>query len=262
MQKMIKEHVTSLLTQNIREDGRTFEDYRKPLHVDYGISPKSADGSARVKIGNTEVVAGVKLALDAPYPDTQDQGNLIVNCELLPLSNPDFEPGPPSIDSIEIARVTDRCIRESHALDLSKLCIKKGEKVWVVFVDIYPINDDGNLFDAAGLAALAALQDATFPGYDAQEGKVLYEEKTSKKLPLTCLPLGITVVKIGTSLLVDPSYAEWQSLDARLTVASLEDGMLCSLQKGGDMQLTERDIESMVTLALEKAKELRKHLKR
>ena len=256
MHRIIKEHVHALLTKGIREDGRKCEEYRKPITIEYGISPKSADGSARVKIGGTEVVAGVKLDVDAPYPDTPDKGNLIVSCELLPLSNPEFESGPPSIDSIELSRVVDRGIRESHAVDMEKLCITKGEKVWVLFVDIYPINDEGNLFDAVSLAALAALKDARFPAFDTKTKKVNYEERTTKKLPLTSLPVGITVIKVGEHLMVDPSSREEASLDARLTVTSVEDGTICAMQKGGDTQISMEEVDKMVALALQKAKEL------
>ena len=49
-------------------------------------------------------------------------------------------------------------------------------------------------------------------------------------------------------------------LDARLSVASLEDGTLCALQKGGDAQLTTEEIEKMIDLALKKAAELRNKL--
>src|SRR3989338_5346357 len=163
MIRVVRDHIRSLAEKGAREDGRDFLEYRKPIKIEYGVSSKSAEGSARVTIGDTEVVAGVKLEVGEPFPDTPDEGVLMVGAELLPLSNPEFESGPPSIDSIELARIIDRGIRESKCIDFSKLCIKKGEKVWMVFIDIYPINDSGNLFDAASLAALAALKDAKFP---------------------------------------------------------------------------------------------------
>ena len=117
---MIKDHIISLLAKDMREDGRKLTEYRKPIKIEYGISPKSAEGSSRVMIGDTEVVAGVKLEVGKPFPDTPDDGVLMVNAELLPLSNPDFESGPPSIASIELARVVDRGIRESHMIDTEK----------------------------------------------------------------------------------------------------------------------------------------------
>src|SRR3989339_763253 len=72
------------------------------------------DGSARVKIGNTEVLVGVKMTVGEPYPDSADEGNLMVSAELRPISSPRFENGPPKFNSIEIGRVTDRVLRESH----------------------------------------------------------------------------------------------------------------------------------------------------
>src|SRR3989344_8274335 len=137
MRNIIQNHVVSLLEKNIRLDGRKFDEFRKIL-IEYGISSKSAEGSARVKIGNTEVVAGVKFAVGSPFPDTPDDGAIIANVELLPLSSPDFESGPPGIQSIEYARASiDRGLRESKAIDLKKLCIKKGEKIWMVMIDAY-----------------------------------------------------------------------------------------------------------------------------
>ena len=257
---MIKDHIIALLAKDMREDGRKLLEYRKPITIEYGISAKSAEGSARVIIGDTEVIAGVKLESGKPFPDTPNDGVLMGNVELLPLSNPEFESGPPSIDSIELARVVDRGIRESHTMDTEKLCIKKGEKVWMVNIDIYPINDAGNLFDAASLAALAALKDARFPKYDEKEEKVSYDERTKTKLPLSKEPIEITVIKIKDKLLIDPITEEWESLDARLTVACMEDGKICALQKGGSAPLKAAEIEKMAEIAMEKSKELRKLL--
>ena len=155
MNSDLKQHITEALKQGLRFDRRKTNEFRK-VTVEYGIS-KSAEGSARVKIGDTEVIVGVKLEVGEPYPDMPEEGTIIVGAELIPLSNPEFELGPPGIQAIELARVVDRGIRESKALDFKKLCIKKGEKVWLVLIDIIPINDTGNLLDAAALAALRGL---------------------------------------------------------------------------------------------------------
>ena len=174
------------------------------------------------------------------------------------LSNPEFEPGPPGIQAIELARVVDRGIRESKAIDFKKLCITPGEKIWMLVIDICPINDAGNLFDASALAALAALKDAKFPGFKGD--KVDYKNKTDKKLPLEKEPISVTVIKIGSKFIVDPDTEEEKVIDSRLTVASMEDGTLCALQKGGDSPLTQDDISRMLDIGIEKAKELRKYL--
>lgn len=254
---MSREHVLKYIVNGIRYDGRKLGEFR-PISVEPGVS-HAAEGSARVRIGETEVIAGVKLAVEAPFPDTPDQGNLMVNVELTPLSSPVFESGPPGDQAVELSRVIDRGIRESKAIDLTKLCVKEGESVWSVMIDICSINDAGNLFDAAALAAIAALKNAVFPELK-EDGTVDYAKKTGKKLPIVQTPVEVTVVKIGDYLLVDPLIEEEQVADARLTVAFNDAGNICALQKGGETPLSDDDVSSMIDLAWEKAKELKKKL--
>ncbi len=241
MYQGLRSHIISLLNSGRRLDGRKLTEYREPITVEYGVV-KTAEGSARVKIGETEVMVGVKMELGEPYPDMPDEGTIIVGAELLPLSNPEFEPGPPGI----------------QAIDFKKLCIKKGEKIWMVIIDICPINDAGNLFDASSLAALAALKDTKFPAI--KDDKVDYKTKTDKSLKLEKAPIAVTVIKIGDKFIVDPDIEEERAIDARLTVSSIENGTLCALQKGGDAPLTQEEIDQMLDIGIEKAKELRKYL--
>lgn len=254
---VMKEHIRKALAQNMRDDGRDLLEFRK-IQVEYGVV-STAEGSARVKIGDTEVIAGVKMSIEKPYPDTPDEGTIMVGAELLPLSSPEFELGPPSIKAVEIARVTDRGIREAKAIDVSKLCIEEGEKVWSVSVDVCSICDAGNLQDATALATLAALQDCRLPEHD-KEYKIDYKKKTKTALPLKSLPVTMTVIKSGDQYMVDPSATEEAVVDARLTITIDSDGRLCSLQKGGDEPLTAEDVDKMAEIAEEKCKELRKLL--
>ena len=224
--------------------------------MESGIS-KSAEGSARVSLGDTIVLAGVKLEMGTPHPDTPDEGSMMVGAELLPLSNPKFELGPPGIRAIEIGRVVDRCIRESKAIDTKKLCVEKGEKAWIIIIDLCPINDAGNLFDACALAAIAALKDAKFPEYD---GKTIdYKKKTSKGLPLLKTPIEVTVCKIGDKFVIDPLIEEEGAIDSRLTVA-IDKNNICALQKGGDAAVSIEDIDTMIEIAMKKTKELNEKL--
>ncbi|MEM4239854.1 MAG: exosome complex protein Rrp42 [Candidatus Woesearchaeota archaeon] len=255
----MKEHILKYIAKGLRYDGRKLDEFRQ-VSVEYGVS-HMAEGSARVKIGETEVLAGVKLGVETPYPDTPAQGNLMVNAELTPMSSPLFETGPPGDQATEIARVVDRGIRETKTIDLTKLCIQEKEKVWSVMIDICTINDAGNLLDAAALAAIAALKDAVFPEID-KEGVVDYSKKTGKSLPLLQTPVEVTVLKIGEHLLVDPLPEEEAEADARLTVAFNDKDMLCAMQKGGETPLTAEEIGAMIDLAHEKSKELRKKLQR
>tara|TARA_Y100000310_G_C20694797_1_gene824852 strand:- start:2482 stop:3258 length:777 start_codon:yes stop_codon:yes gene_type:complete len=257
MSNDLRTHIIETLEKGARLDGRKADEYRN-VEVTYGVT-KNAEGSAKVVIGDTEVIVGVKLAIETPYPDTPDNGNLMVNAELLPLSSPNFDPGPPSIQAIEIARVVDRGIRESKAIDTKKLCIKKAEKVWSVMIDIISINDDGNLFDAASLATIAALKDTKFPKV-SKDHEIDYKTKTKDSLPLSKEPIEVTVWKVGDHLIVDPTPDEEKGSDGRLTTASLSDKELCAMQKGGDFPLTSDEIGKMVDLATKKAQDLRSKL--
>lgn len=252
-----KQHLIGYLAKGTRYDGRGLLEWR-PIHVETDIS-KSAEGSARVRVGQTELIAGVKLALEKPYSDRPEEGNLMVNAELYPLSSPKFEPGPPGEQAIELARVIDRGIREAKTIDVKKLCLKAGEQVWSVSVDIVTINDDGDLMDAGALAAMSALQTACFPGI--KDGVVDYGERTSKPLPLDMHPVTVTVYLIEKYFIVDPLPEEEEAADARLTVAVDEHGMVRALQKGGAMRLTIDQIDQMVEIAVKKAPELRKLIK-
>ncbi len=239
-----------------RDDGRKLDEFRK-VEIQTGVVEK-AEGSALVKLGSTQILAGVKMDVKEPFADTPNEGVLMAGAEFSPIASPLFESGPPSIQSIELARVVDRGIRESHAIDLEKLCIAEGEKVWVVSVDIHVLDNGGNMTDAAGLAAIAALLDTKMPKYEDE--KVISTERKGK-LPVTCKPVAVTHIKVGNNLFVDPLVEEENVADSKLTVTTKDDGNISSLQKSGSKGLTLKEIEEILDRAIKNGKELRKHLK-
>lgn len=254
-----KETIVQLAEAGKRLDGRELTEYRQPISITSNIS-WTAEGSARVQIGNTVVLVGVKMAIEKPYNDTPDEGGITVNAELLPLSSPEYESGPPGIKAIELARVTDRGIREAKAVDFKKMCIIPGEKAWFMIIDIITVNDAGNLFDAATLGVIAALRNARFPVVDEVTGAIDYHRKTDKHLPILKEPLSVTVYKINGAMIIDPNTEEEKAYDARLTVACDEKGTISALQKGGNQPLTLDEVDKMIDLALDKAKFLREIL--
>lgn len=256
MDEELRNEIIRLQSKGTRLDGRRNDQYRE-VKIETGVS-RNAEGSAKVFIGDTQVMAGVKLEVIKPYPDQPDQGSMMVNVELYPMSSPNFESGPPDILAIELARITDRAIRESKTLDTKKLCIESGEKAWMVVIDVCTMNDAGNLFDAIYLAAMAAMKDAVFP--TLEDGVIDYKHKTKDKLPLAKTPVSVTVFKYGDHLLIDPTDVEQKVYDARLTVGVLEDGSLCSMQKGGEGSLTEDQVFKMIDMAQTASAELRKNL--
>ena len=251
--------VSALLEKGTRHDGRKLFDYRD-VKVEVNPIPR-ANGSARVHIGQTEVVVGVKFDVDTPFPDTPEEGILIVNAELSPISNAEFEPGPPGPEAVELARVVDRGIRESGCIDFGKLCITPKEKVWVTFIDIYPMNDDGNLLDAAALAAVVALKNAVLPKYDEKEDIVLYKELSKKKLDMEDIPILTTFAKISGYIFADMDKKEEKAMDARLSLSTLSSGKVAAMQKGGTGTFKKEEVLNLFEKAVEKGKELRKLVK-
>jgi len=244
--KLTQDRIKKFLEEGKRFGGRAIDEFRE-ISVETGVS-KKAEGSARVKLGKTEVLVGVKMGVGEPYPDSPDEGNMMVTTELTPMSSDRYELGPPRIEAIELARVIDRGIRESKVIDFKKLCIKKGEKVWTVFIDIYSINADGNLLDASGIGVLAALKNARIPKYDEKAEKVLYGEWTNKNIPLNFLPLSCTIYKIDDKLVLDPNREEEDASEARVTIAISEQGVH-AMQKGNSKELSIKEFDDILDLA-------------
>ncbi len=254
-----KERIIEYIGEKKRFDGRKLDEYRE-IEVKMGIS-NNAESSCSVKFGKTEVYAGVKLLPSVPYPDSQDEGTFMTSAELSPMSSEDFDLGPPKIDAIELARIIDRGIRESGFIDFKKLCIKEGEKVWQVFLDIVTINDDGNLMDVAGLAAIIALGNAKMPVYDAETNKVGHElSKTHLPVEKDAMAFSMTFHKIDGTIVVDPTKEEEDISDLRLTVAVADDGKgkprITAMQKGKEGTVSEKDLAEILDLIEHKWKEM------
>lgn len=253
-----KERILRYLSEGKRLDGRALSDYRK-IEITHGIS-KNAESAVSVKFGKTEVYAGVKMGVVEPYPDAPNEGTIMVSAELHPMASHEYEVGKPGIDAVELARVIDRGIRESGLVDFEKLCIKEGEKVWQIFVDIFAVNDDGNMLDAAGLAALVALGSAKLPKYNEAEGKV-EPELSDKPVPLARenLSFNMTIHNIGGSLVTDVSSDEELISDYRVSVAVADnegEPRITAMQKGKEGAISEKDMENILKLVEDKFQEM------
>lgn len=246
--------ISAALSQGKREDGRGLSDFRA-IKIRKNVLDK-AEGSAEVFLGGTRIIVGVKIDKGEPFPDTPNQAVLTVNAEFTPIASPTFEPGPPDEASVELARVVDRGIRSSEAIDLEKYCVVPEKTVYVIFVDIFVLNHDGNLIDASALASLAALMGTKLPKYNLEEDKLKLSDER-EPLELRDLPITVSVVKIGDNLVVDPTTDEEDIMDTRITVAVNRDGHVCALQKSGSVGLDLEEIKKAIGIACEKATEIR-----
>ena len=252
-----QKRIAELVSSGKRLDGRGLTDYRE-IQVEPGVIER-AEGSARIRLGKTEVVVGIKIETGEPFPDIPNEGVLTVNAELVPLASPSFEPGPPGEDAVELARIVDRGIRESKAIEMEKLCVEPNKKVFVVFIDVWVLNHDGNLIDASAMAALAALLNAKMFNYELEEGEIKIKPGYTP-LPIRNYPIPVTFAKINGKLVVDPWLEEEQVMDARLTMTFDKEEKICAIQKGGYGYFTTQQILEAAKIAREKTGELRKIL--
>ena len=252
-----KAQMVQLLAQGKRIDGRALDQPRE-LKIETGIIPK-ANGSAKVTLGNTQVIAGVKIATGIPFPDTPDKGILMVNAEILPMSSPYAEAGPPSEDAIELARVVDRGIRESEMVDLGKLSLVPGKTVIAVFVDCNIMNVDGNLFDATSYAVVSALRTAKMKKYVVKDDKA---EATDVVVPVPVerTPVSVTMARIGDRLVVDPATEEEASMDMRITITTDDDGSICASQKGEASSISPAQVLEAADTSIRVGKQIRKQI--
>ena len=251
--EILRDYIHKSLEEGKRIDGRTYDEYRD-IRIETNVV-QSAEGSARVHIGNTDVLAGIKMSVGSPFADTPNVGVMTTNAELIPMASPSFESGPPDPKSIELSRVVDRGLREGHAVDMEKLCITEGEQVWIMFIDIPILDYDGNLFDAAALATMSALASATVPASE-------YDLGDDFPMPITNYPIMTTFAKIKDRILVDPGLEEEKVADARLSVSTDPDGRVRAMQKGLNGSFSYPEIQDIVKKAAKKGDELRDILKK
>jgi exosome complex component RRP42 len=247
--EILTTHVLELAAHGKRLDGRGADEYRK-ITVEPGFVT-TADGSALVRIGDTAVLSGIKLEPGKPFPDTPNAGVLTTNAELIPLSSPVFEPGPPQPGAIEVSRVVDRAIRAAETIDLTRLCVTPGEKSWVCYVDIHVLDHGGNLIDAAQLAALGALTHATVPA------KRFGIAEADYPLEVLHFPVECTFVRLGEAIVVDPTFDEERAAQGRLTVATDETGRIVAMQKGLVGAFSPDDVKATVERAFQHGERMR-----
>lgn len=254
-----RKKVASLLKEGQRVDGRALDEPRQ-LTIDVGVIPK-AEGSARIRLGDTEVVCGVKIQPDKPFPDLGDRGIFICTAEILPLADPSVEPGPPGEEVIELARVVDRGIRESGMIDLTKLVLEKNKSVIGLFVDNSVTDYDGNLFDACSYASVASILSCRVPKWELVNDTPTLVEGQFSEPPITTVPVSVTMGKIGDVIVVDPNADEWACMDARITITTNAAGNICAIQKGGTDGFTVEQLVQCSKVAISTGAKIREIIK-
>ncbi|XP_073428107.1 exosome complex component RRP45 isoform X2 [Dendrobates tinctorius] len=178
---------------------------------------------------------------------------------------------------VKLNRLLERCLRNSKCIDTESLCVQAGEKVWQIRVDLHLLNHEGNIMDAASIAAVAALCHFRRPDVSVQGEEVtVYSPEERDPVPLSIHHMPICVsfafFQQGTFLLVDPSEREERVMDGLLVIAMNKHREICTIQSSGGIMLLKdqvlrcskvasvkvAEITELIQKALENDKKVRK----
>ncbi|XP_016300354.1 exosome complex component RRP45-like [Sinocyclocheilus anshuiensis] len=239
-----------------RLDGRQTYDYRNikiSLGTDYGC--------CIVELGRTRVLCQVSCELVPPKDSRPTEGIMFFNLELSPMASPAFEPNRQSELLVMLNRQLERCLRNSKCIDTESLCVVSGEKVWQIRVDVHVLNHDGNLMDAASIAAISALSHFRRPDVAIQGRDITVfspEERDPIPLSIYHMPICVSFAFFlqGSYLLVDPCEREERVKDGLLVIAMNKHREICSIQSSGGIMLLKDQVLRCSKIASVKVSEI------
>ncbi|RZF39948.1 hypothetical protein LSTR_LSTR002351 [Laodelphax striatellus] len=252
--KYEKTFVHQALSIEKRLDGRSTDEYRK-LDIAYGKDW----GSCVVSLGETKVMAKVTCDVQQPKATRPSEGLLFMNVEISQMAIPNIEQSTLTEMHTNLSRLLEKCIKESHCVDLEALCIVAEEKVWNVRVDIVVLNHEGNLVGCCSIAALSALAhfrrpDVTIDG----ENVVIHDPADREPVPLSLhhYPVAISYAIFEGSeivILSDPTEIEERSSQAELILGMNSYRELCGMHLMGSALIATDVILSCSRKAAEQA---------
>ncbi|XP_039163148.1 exosome complex component RRP43 [Eucalyptus grandis] len=258
------------LSESIRPDARPLKRARDTI-VSLG-AVASSDGSALAKIGSTTMLAAIKMEVMTPSVDLPDEGSIAVEFHMPPICSPVVRPGRPAEVAPVISKQLFDSLLSSGMIDLKELSLIKGKAAWMAYLDIYCLDADGALFDAALLSAVAAFSHLRIPVVSLNdegrmvmvskelEGEKLDKEpvdKERRKLSLKSIPFSLTCILHKNYILADPTFEEESIMETFITVVLNSSGQLVSLYKpGGPVLAHTSAIQECVSLTRQRMKEL------
>uniref|UniRef100_T1ISB9 Ribosomal RNA-processing protein 42 n=1 Tax=Strigamia maritima TaxID=126957 RepID=T1ISB9_STRMM len=208
-----KLYIINGVKENVRSDGRGRKDFRLlEIETDF---VSNTNGSARVRLANTDILVGVKADLETPSAQTPDEGRLEFFVDCSANATPEFEGRGGEEIAVELSSALTCAYSDSACIDLKSLCLLKGRQCWAIYVDIVVLECGGNLFDAVGFAVKAALYNTKIPKIHVTlEENMQIETEISDDpyeydtIDISKAPCFITAAQLGHHFIMDPSSEE------------------------------------------------------
>ena len=263
-----KEYVRDGVQMNVRGDGRVNSSFRA-VDIEDQVFPH-VHGSSKVSIGDsTDVLCSVKISVGEPKVDARAQGILDIGIDVSQHTNVKLDERQMMDYGNNLAQILQSLLIDSGSLDLEDFCIIEGKYCWILHIDVIVLQYDGCILDAASIAILNALNRAKIPITRKIIGESGFEEdfevsgsmEDTVNINTSKMPLCITVVKIGSHLVMDPTNLELMCASGQLVIAIDERGECCGVHKllGGIFCLD--DINKAMVMATEASVGLHSHVK-
>lgn len=252
--------VLKALSENLRLDKRQVYDVR-----DTKVEFFQTRGGCIASLGDTKVSAQCSAELVKPKDTRPNEGALRINLELSPMAAQHFEPNKQTDFGVELNRLLEKNIKQSQCLDLESLCIRAGEKVWQVRVDLNALNHDGNILDCANFAVICALSHYRIPEVEVVGDQIrIFTSEERSPMPLSILHIPLTTTFAffdqGKYLLVDPTDIEERCMDGKLVIGMNRHQEICTMQLSGNILLLKDQIKRCVNIAGSKVTQLTEYI--
>ncbi|XP_045820658.1 exosome complex component RRP42-like [Trifolium pratense] len=246
------------IAQDLRCDGRKRLTYR-PIHVETGVIPQ-ANGSARIRIGATEVIASVKAELGKPSLSQPDKGKVFIYIDCSSTAEPAFEGRGGEELSAELSTALHCCLLGAKSgagagIDRTSLVVE-GKICWDLYIDGLVVSSDGNLLDALGAAIKAALSNTGIPSVKVTAGaasdeqpEVDISDEEFLQFDTSGVPVIITLTKVGREYIVDATPEEESQMSSAISISVNKKGHICGITKRGGAGLDPSVILDMVSVA-------------
>lgn len=255
--------VVSGVTDNFRIDGRSCLDIRR-TNVKAGII-SSCNGSAQVQSTNCNITVGIKVEVGPPLLDEPDCGILEVNVDCSANASPKFEGRGGEDLAQELGFVLSNALLP--AIDRKSLCISKGHKVWIYYIDVLILECScvSQILDLSALGIKAALLDTRVPRLiadeeDANDFVLSPNSEDYNPINITDLPILLTLTRIHDRYVADVTEEEAAAGIARLTLAFDARGELLYTKKTGTGSLHPDPLKEVFSKAKCIAIDLHKNL--
>ena len=152
-------------------------------------------------------------------------------------------------------------VLQSGMFSLENLCIESDKAVWILYIDLLCICNDGNLFDACLLAIVSALKTLKLPHTClGKNDDTVYIDNRNEgnyyRLSLQFDLLPLTMGILDGKIIVDPTLDEEGLLTDIIHIVLNNAGDIIHLYKSGEKNIDLTMLDNMMALTKERADDI------